>query len=297
MTTLAPATTTAPSIAQVQQEVDQARVKGPLREIVVPPCPELLVRLQRAMATAEPDLTEVGRIASADVAMAATLMRNANGALHAVGPPVNSVGQAMNRLGVRQTAAILTGFLARHSIPVHHPLLQRFWERSTRRAAAMEFIAAQLPGLSPDLAHSFGLFCHVGMPVMLQCVRGYGSTLVEAEARTDRSPMATENANHRTDHAVVGALVCRTWRFSPTLVAAVRLHHELDTLGERSAEPEAFTLVAAGLIAEQLMRRAECMPADRDWREHADAVLRWLAVEASDLDAWAQALQPVFDTL
>ena len=70
MTTLASATTAAPSITKVQQEVDRARAKGPLREIVVPPCPELLVRLQAAMTPAEPDLTEVGRIASADVAPA-----------------------------------------------------------------------------------------------------------------------------------------------------------------------------------------------------------------------------------
>lgn len=281
----------------VLDEIDRARRNGPLQHIKVPACPDQLLRLRQAMDAAEPDLTEVAAIVGQDVAMSATLIRRANSALHAAALPVHSVGQAMDRLGLDDTVRTMTSFLTQRAIPIQNAHLKRFWERSTRRAAAMEFIAAQLPGLSPDLAHSFGLFCHVGMPVMLQCVRGYGSTLVEAEARTDRSPMATENANHRTDHAVVGALVCRTWRFSPTLVAAVRLHHELDTLGERSAEPEAFTLVAAGLIAEQLMRRAECMPADRDWREHADAVLRWLAVEASDLDAWAQALQPVFDTL
>ena len=91
----------------------------------MPPCPELLTRLQRAMATAEPDLNEVGRIAHADVAMSATLIRNANGALFANGQPVTSVGQAMTRLGLRQTAAIMTGFLARHALPVRHQTMAR----------------------------------------------------------------------------------------------------------------------------------------------------------------------------
>jgi len=95
-----------PRIASVEREIDLARQRGPLQRIVVPPCPELLVRLQHAMAAAEPDLNEVGRIAGADVAMAATLIRNANGAAFAVGPPVATAGQAMNRIGLRQSAAI-----------------------------------------------------------------------------------------------------------------------------------------------------------------------------------------------
>jgi hypothetical protein len=166
-------------IANVEREIDAARSKGPLQQIVVPPCPELLTRLQRAMAVPEPDLNDVARIANADVAMAATLIRNANGALYASGPPVASAGQAMNRLGLRQTAAILTGFLARHAIPVSSPQLQRFWERSGKRALAMSFIAGQLPGFSADLAYSYGLFSHVGMPVLMQSVRGYAGTMVE----------------------------------------------------------------------------------------------------------------------
>ena len=292
---LAPTAATAPTIDQVQQEVDQARAKGPLREIVVPPCPELLVRLQKAMAPAEPDLTEVGRIANADVAMAATLMRNANGALHAVGPPVNSVGQAMNRLGVRNSAAILTGFLARHSIPVHHPLLQRFWERSTLRARCMAFIAGELPGLSPDLAYTYGLFSHVGMPVLMQSVRGYAGTVAEARARIDRSFVQTENANHRTDHAVVGALTARAWKLPGPVMAAIRLHHSLDCFGSDPAEAEVQTLVAAGVVADHLVLRHEGQPDDRDWAADGARAMAWLSVAADDLEHWEDRLRPVLD--
>ena len=292
---LAPTATAAPTIAQVQQEVDQARARGPLREIVVPPCPELLVRLQRAMAPAEPDLTEIGRIASADVAMAATLIRNANGALHAVGPPVNSVGQAMNRLGVRQTAAILTGFLARHSIPVHHPLLQRFWERSTLRARCMAFIAGELPGLSPDLAYTYGLFNHVGMPVLMQSVRGYAGTVAEARARIDRSFVQTENANHRTDHAVVGALTARAWKLPGPVMAATRLHHSLDCFGSDPAEAEVQTLVAAGVVSDWLVQRHEGQPDDPEWVHDGPAAMAWLAIDAGDLEHWEDRVRPVLD--
>ncbi|MFX8214985.1 HDOD domain-containing protein, partial [Acinetobacter baumannii] len=119
--------------------------------------------MQQAMSADEPDLGVVGRIASSDVAMAATLLRIANGPLFKpVGLPCSTVGQAMTRIGLRESVAVMTGFLAEHAIPVNAPQLTRFWQRSTKRAIAMTTVARELPGLSPDLAHSFGLFLHVG---------------------------------------------------------------------------------------------------------------------------------------
>ncbi|MFM7532451.1 MAG: HDOD domain-containing protein, partial [Rubrivivax sp.] len=60
------------------REIDHQRQRGALRQVVIPPCPEELVRLREALQASEPDLTEVARIASSDVAMAAVLLRNAN---------------------------------------------------------------------------------------------------------------------------------------------------------------------------------------------------------------------------
>ncbi len=276
-----------PTIDDVMQELDKARRNGPLQHIVIPPCPELLTRLQKAMAVAEPDLNEVARIATSDVAMSATLLRAANSpAYSAGGAAVQTIGQAMNRLGLQHTAAVMTAFLARGALRVSAPQLQRFWERSTKRALAMSHLAERLPGMSPDLAHTYGLFCHVGMPVMAQSIKGYLGTMVEASARIDRSYVQTENANHRTDHAVVGALVSRLWRLAPAVTAAIRLHHDLDALTERSADPDVNALVSVGLLAEWLMRRHEALDPDSDWLRYGPAAMDWLHVTEGDLLTW-----------
>jgi HD-like signal output (HDOD) protein len=281
---------------QIRDDLDQSRRRGPLQQIQIPPCPELLAQLQQALSAPEPDLGLVGRIASSDVAMAATLLRIANGPLFKpVGLPCTTVGQAMNRIGLRESAAVMTGFLAQHAIPVNAPQLARFWQRSTKRAIAMATIAQQLPGLSPDLAHSFGLFLHVGMPVLLQSVRGYAATMVEAGARIDRPYIATENANHRTDHAVVGALVVRVWNLPPPLMAAIRLHHDFTALGHGDIEPEIHTLIAAGLIAEHLMRRHEGLPDDADWAGHHGAAMDWLQIGWDELAQWEEAVNAQLD--
>ncbi len=281
---------------QIRQEIDKSRAQGALKQIVIPPCPELLIQLREAMRPGEPDFTAVQRIAAADVAMSAVLLRIANGPIHRpLGLPCTTVGQAMTRIGLKETAAVMTGFLVKNAIPVNNPQLARFWERSSKRAVACAFIASQLPGVSPDLAHAFGLFLHVGMPVLLQSVRGYGSTMVEAAARIDRPYIATENINHQTDHAVVGALTARVWNMPPELMAAIRLHHDFRSLGHAGIEPEVHTLVAMGLVAEHLMRKHEMLPADADWAANHAAALDWLQIGLDDLEQWDEMLRPLLD--
>jgi HD-like signal output (HDOD) protein len=288
-------TTSPPSTLAVQQELDAARAHGPLRTIVIPPCPELLRRRHEALEPAEPDLTEVARIAGSDVAMSASLMKAANSPAYSTGQPVQTIGQALNRLGLHCAAAEMTAYLLRHSLPVNNPQLKRFWERASKRARAMEYIAHKLPGMSPDLAHTYGLFCHVGLPVMLQSVRGYGGTMVEAAARIDRPYVATENANHRTDHAVVGALVARVWRLAPEVMVAIRRHHDLDMLGDDATGADIHTLVATGLVAEHVMRRHEGLDADADWVTHGPAAMAWLQASADELQLWEEELRPLLD--
>lgn len=292
----APSHASASRTQQIRDDLDRSRRRGPLQQIQIPPCPELLAQLQQALDAPEPDFNVVSRIASSDVAMAATLLRIANSPLFKpVGQPCTTVGQAMYRIGLHESAAVMTAFLARHAIPVNVPQLVRFWQRSTKRAVAMATIAQQLPGLSPGLAHSFGLFLHVGQPVLLQSVRGYAGTMVEAGARIDRPYIATENANHKTDHAVVGALVVRVWNLPTPLMAAIRLHHDYAALGHGDIEPEIHTLVAAGLIAEHLMRRHEGLPEDADWAVHHADAMAWLHIDGDDLALWEEAVIAQFE--
>jgi HD-like signal output (HDOD) protein len=284
------------SVAAIDRELDQARSQGPLRDIVIPPCPELLEALRDEVGRGDPDPAEIARIAASDVAMAASLMRTVNSPLYARSRPADTVTQAVAMLGVGPTIGLLTGFLTRNSIPIHSPLLEHFWETSTRRALAMGYIARQLYGVDADIAHTCGLFCHVGIPIMMLGVKGYAGTLVEALARQDRSFTETENAAHKTDHAVVGAIVAKTWRLPPVTVAAVRLHHDFTVLADTRFPAEVRTLVAMGQVAEHLVGRHEGVKDQREWARYGTACLAYLNVSVGEVDeAWLDALYPVFE--
>ncbi len=283
------------TVAEINRKLDLARTHGPLQDIIVPPCPELLTALQREVGREDPDPAEIARIAGSDVAMAAALIRIANSSYYARSREVRTVGEVVAIFGVKPTVAILTGFLTCNSIPVNSPLLEHFWESSTRRSLAMGYIARQMYGLDADVAQMCGLFCHVGIPVMLQGVRGYSGTLAEALARQDRSFTETENAAHRTDHTVVGAIVAKTWRLPAVVYLAVRLHHDFTALHDEAIPSEVRSLVAIGCIAEYLVNRHEGVSEQKEWALHGPECLAHLQVDELEVAAWEDALHPVFD--
>ena len=282
-------------VADIDRELDLARSEGPVRDIVIPPCPELLSALQKEMRQADPDPAEVTRIAGSDVAMAAALLRIANSPYYARARPAHTVAEAVALLGMGQAAAILTGFLTRNTLRVSSPLVEHFWETSTRRSLAMAYIARQLYGVDAELAQTCGLFTHVGIPIMLQGVRGYAGTLAEAMARQDRGFTETENAVHRTDHAVVGAIVARTWHLPPVIAHAVRLHHDFTVLRVDAIPAEVRTLVAIAAVAEHLVADFEGVKPQREWERYGASCLNYLQIGIAEVDVWVDALHPVFE--
>lgn len=119
--------------------------------------------------------------------------------------------------------------------------------------------------------------------------------MVEARARRDRTPVETENFNHKTDHAVVGALVARVWRLAPQVMAAIRLHHDLDVLGDSRTDAEVQLLVATGLLAEHMMLKHEGLESECDWIQHSEKALKWLQVTPEELDVWDLELRDMLD--
>jgi HD-like signal output (HDOD) protein len=284
-------------VADIDSELDQARREGPVRDIVIPPCPELLTELQVETRKADPDPGEITRIAGSDVAMAAALLRFANSPMFTRSRPARTVAEAVAMLGVGQAVAILTGFLTRNAIKISSPLVEHFWETSTRRSLAMAYIARQLYGVDAEVAQTCGLFMHVGIPILLQGVRGYTGTFAEALARQDRSFTQTENAVHRTDHAVVGAIVAKTWRLPPVISIAVRLHHDFTALRDVAIPAEIRNLVALAAIAEHLVANFEGVKLQTEWERHGAQCLAHLQIGEAEVDAWVDALHPVFDSV
>jgi HD-like signal output (HDOD) protein len=278
----------------IDREIDTARAEGPLKDIVIQPCPALLSDLRVEVNREDPEPATIARIAARDVAMAAALIKVANSPIYARSQPASTVAEAVTLLGISQTVSILTGFLLRQAVQVQSPLLEHFWETSTRRAYAMGYIARQMYGVRADIAHTCGLFCKVGIPVMLQGIKGYDKTLAHALAQTDRTVTDLENEAHRTDHAVVGAIVAKTWRLPPDVAYAVRLQHDFTVLRDNTISTLVRTLVAMALLADHLVVLHEGGDELREWELHGAECLAFLHISADEIPHWLDALQAQF---
>jgi len=135
------------------------------------------------------------------------------------------------------------------------------------------------------------------MPVLVKAVRGYASTVTEALARKDRTFTQTENASHRTDHAVMGAIVARTWHLPGDVAQAVWLHHDFACLNDERFGATVRHLVALGLLAEFLVNQHDGLAPTREWTQHGQACMDHLHVTQDELEHWIDALHPAFEAV
>ena len=177
------------------------------------------------------------------------------------------------------------------------PLLEHFWESSQRRAIACEHMGHQLYSFDPGLGYSFGLFCHVGMPVLVKAVRGYASTVTEAlAARTAPLPRPRTPTTAPTTPWWAPSWA-RTWHLPGDVAQAIWLHHDFACLGDARFSTVVRQLVALGLLAEYLVNQHDGLEPSREWLQHGRACLQHLQVSDEELNHWIDELHPAFEAV
>ncbi|AKU23820.1 HDOD domain-containing protein [Massilia sp. MB5] len=257
-----------------------------LRSIRIPPRPSLLVDLQRELATDDPSPRRIARIIGNDVGMSGALLKLANSPFFGAARKAKSVEQAINFLGLNQCAALLTGLLARQAIEGQQAELNQFWEVSARRAQALVFLARKLRVAPPDIAHTFGLFCDIGVPLLMARFPEYRQTFDLACKSATRKITAIEDEYHTTNHAAIGCLLARNWGLSPDVSWAILHHHDYEVLEDDSTDDAIRSLVSASVLAEQGIQRYHGNRASLEWDKGGEQACRHLGLspdETADL--------------
>jgi len=187
------------------------QVDALIKSIRIPPRPSLLADLQRELASADPEPGEIGHIVASDVGMSGALLKLANSSFYGGKRKAKSIEQAILFLGINQVAALMAGLLGRRAIPADSAALANFWDISTLRSQAMVFLSRRLRVGEPDVAHTFGLFCDTGMPLLIDRFPGYDATLLAASIEPERPYTDIENDRHNTSHAAIGCMLARSW--------------------------------------------------------------------------------------
>ena len=253
--------------ARAHASAAEDHVDALIKSIRIPPRPSLLADLQRELASPDPSLEAIGRIVASDVGMSGALLKLANSSIYGGRRKAKSVEQAILFLGINQVAALMTGLLARQAMPANSAALASFWDVSTRRAQAMVFLSRRLRIGEPDVAHTFGLFCDTGLPLLMDRFADYGATFAAASLEAERPFTALEDERHATSHAAIGCLLARNWGLSEHVGWAILHHHDYAVLEDTSAAGTLRSLVALSLLAESAICRYQGHAESLEWNK------------------------------
>ena len=264
-----------------------------IKSIRIPPRPSLLADLQRELASPDPSPETIGRIVASDVGMSGALLKLANSAVYG-GRKAKSIEQAILFLGINQVAALMTGLLARQAIPANSAALASFWDVSSRRAEAMVFLSRRLRIGEPDVAHTFGLFCDTGVPLLMDRFADYGATFAAASLEAERPLTALEEERHATSHTAIGTLLARNWGLSGDVGWAILHHHDYAVLDDAGSAPTVRSLVALSLLAESAICKYQGLAESLEWNTGGARAQAYLGLSDEETAELLDELQEAF---
>jgi HD-like signal output (HDOD) protein len=265
-----------------------------IRSIRIPPRPSLLADLQAELARDDPSPVHIGRIIARDVGMSGALLKLANSSFYGGKRKAKSVDQAIIFLGINQVAALMTGLLARQAIATDNPALAMFWDISMRRAQAMVFLSRRLRIGEPDVAHTFGLFCDTGVPLLIERFPNYAATYDAAAHDTVRPFTALEDERHSTNHAAIGCLLARNWGLSADVAWAILHHQDYDVLDDDATADAVRSLVALSLLAESAIQKYQGSAASVEWDKGGARACAYLGLGPDDITDLLDELHDAF---
>jgi HD-like signal output (HDOD) protein len=265
-----------------------------IKSIRIPPRPSLLADLQRELASPDPSPETIGRIVASDVGMSGALLKLANSAIFGGRRKAKSIEQAILFLGINQVAALMTGLLARQAIPANSEALASFWDVSTRRAQAMVFLSRRMRIGEPDVAHTFGLFCDTGVPLLMERFADYGATYAAASLEAERPFTALEEERHATSHAAIGCLLARNWGLSDNVGWAILHHHDYAILDDANSPAIVRSMVALSLLADSAICKYQGHGESLEWNKGGARALAYLGLSDEETAELLDELQEAF---
>lgn len=219
----------------------RARLEG---EIGLPVLSATACRVMAACQDEHSELRELAELVTHDQSLATHVLRVANSVGFAPKAPIQSLRQAIARLGLSTVSDIAIAVAIKQrvfTVPGHEARIRQLWLHSTACACFAKDIA-QLLGGDQDSAFLGGLLHDVGMPIVMQAV----CDLARERGTAPVSAAVMEEAM-REFHCDFGTRVIQRWHLGPQVLSAIQHHH--DPLGAQHFRDEVLTITLADELA------------------------------------------------
>ncbi len=207
--------------------------------------PDVAARIHGAMSSPNWSISTISAIIKGDPGTTTYLLQIANSSLYGGVEPVREVDQAISRIGVDRTRALVMAHAVRSMFRTRSRILstmmQKTWKRSSRLAATCAVLASRCTSLPPERALLAGLLQDIGVLPILSVLNKYADQLAgEAQVQGIIDRYADR----------VGVVLLTHWDFEPDMVEVAR--NRGDWLRESGPETELADLVLVASLNERI---------------------------------------------
>lgn len=278
--------------------VDISRYESILKDLTIPPRPQVVALLFEEMSRDVPDLNRISKTIASDLGLAGGVLKVANSPLMGLTRKATTVAQAVNLLGLRQASSIATGIAIRHAIGgSSSPAMEKFWSdtervalissylaRSEQEAQIGAHVARALRGLRADEAYTYALFHDCGIPLLLQRFPQYVKTLKDARESVDTPFWKVEEDQIGTHHGAVGYFLARSWGLPQELGHAILSHHDAKAMDADSGlAPASRNFIGVGHLAEFISSATYSGIDEAEWECFKEPILRHFGLDEEAL--------------
>ena len=217
----------------------------------LPSLPTVVMELLASIDQEDVNIDALAQKIVQDQALTAKTLRLANSSFYGMAFQVTTIQEAIAILGFRTvrslaTTAALIGTFASSS---HTSLnVTPFWQHAIGAAVCARELAVHL-NLNPEYAYTAGLLHDIGRLVLVtQFQPHYEATMIYRSLQ-DCHMVDAEQSVLGVDHAAVGYVLTRHWKFPEAMQQAVACHHAPQIQG---MQPLSLVILAADVIAHVL---------------------------------------------
>lgn len=278
-------------------ELTTEQIRSMLLGISIPPQPQIMVDLQMEQLAPDCTIQGITRLISRDVGLSGSIIKTVNSSFFGRKNKISTVQQACQLLGIDCVVNIVNALSIRGELSDEEIVeLGLFWDSATDVAMMAATISKQIGVHAPDEAYTLGLFHNCGIPLLMERFDNYAEVMREAYASPAPRIIDVENRLLRTNHAVVGYYVAKSWRLPAYLCEAIHDHHSAQEIFADQDYPDTRkkNLLAILKMAEHLCglhRSLGGQEIDLEWQQLEEDILIYVGLSAYEFQNLAQDFQ------
>ncbi len=198
----------------------------------LPSLPQVVMKVSELASKPNTSASDIARFMEHDISLTAMLLKVANSAAFGGTAKINSVTQAIARLGMREVTNICITLSVIKGMKVFKEIdCARFWKHCISVGYASQLISdlSSNPSfkLSKELLFTAGLLHDIGIVIFLTIARDEWLKAIHEAAmnKEDKALWEVERKKFGTDHAELGSILLRQWKLPEEIALSTELHH------------------------------------------------------------------------